>query len=139
MIKNFFKKHMFFFVLSSLLIISGFVSFYRFVIERDYIAGYEGECDPAVSSCFVGCDDDECTEKYFYTKMTKYAPDLYSECGKDITDCESASLCLSSDRKCSIAFCDPTIDGVDSCSSSEDGVSFEDEQFLEENNLEQNI
>ena len=93
------------------MIIVGIISYYRFMIKHDYIVGYEGKCEIATNNCFVGCDDDTCTNKYYYSKIQKYAPDLYKECGKDITECEAANVCLPNDRKCSIIFCDEKIDG----------------------------
>jgi len=97
-------------------VVTSVVSYYRFMIKHDYVVGYEGVCDPTVEQCFIGCDDDACTEEYYYSKMQKYTPDLYAECGKDITDCEAASVCLPEDRDCSITFCNPEIDGSDACS-----------------------
>ncbi len=82
------------------------VSFYRFIIINDYVIYYEGSCDPNTESCFESCDD-EC---FYYKKVKKYAPDIYSECGKDITECESANICLAQDRRCSVVYCNQEID-----------------------------
>lgn len=114
--KKYFDNHFFFFILVILVIIAGFFSYYRFMVKNDYVVGYEGVCDSATEKCFIGCNDDACTDKYYYTKMQKYAPDLYTECGKDITDCEAASICLPDDRKCSVTYCNSEIDGSDVCS-----------------------
>lgn len=81
------------------------------MVKYDYLIEYEGECDPATQECFIGCEDDACSEEYYYVKVQKYAADLYAECGKDITDCESANTCLADDRECSIIYCDAETDG----------------------------
>jgi len=106
-----FKEHIFFFILASLIIAIGLVSYYRFMVKHDYMVGYEGACDPVIEKCFMGYDGDE---QYFYS-------DLYRECGKDITDCEAASVCLKNDRKCSITYCDKEIDG-DVCKISVENI-----------------
>jgi len=54
----------------------------------------------------MNCEDDACTKVDYYDNVIKYAPDLFNECGGDITDCEVASRCLPSDHKCSISYCD---------------------------------
>lgn len=115
-IKRNFRNHFFFYAIVTSIFIVGVFSYHRFMNKQDYMVGYEGVCDPAVDAnkCFEGCDDDACTEKYYYVKMVKYAPDLYKECGEDITDCESANLCLPSDRDCSATYCDPEVGG-DTC------------------------
>lgn len=87
---------------------------FRFILAQDYVAAYEGACDPAASVCFIGCEDDACTEEYYYANVEKYAADLYAQCGADITDCASANACQINDRKCSVTYCDPETDG-DAC------------------------
>jgi|SRR3989338_11679671 len=104
-----FHNNFLFYILALFIIVVGVISYNRFIVNQDYLVGYEGECDPATEECFVGCEDDACAEEYFYTKMIKYAPDLYQECGSDITDCEAASVCLPDDRVCSITYNDTNI------------------------------
>lgn len=96
--------HFFFYTLVLLIIVIGIASYFRFIVNQDYLVGYEGVCDPATEKCFKGCEDDACTKEYYYSEVVKYAPDLYRECGKDITDCEAASVCLPDDRKCSVIY-----------------------------------
>ena len=108
--QKFLSNNFFLLVLLFAVIIVVFRSYNRFLVRYDYIVGYEGVCDPATEKCFVGVDDTSGKE-YYYSKMQKYEPDLYKECGKDITDCKDASVCLPDDRKCSITYCDSKIDG----------------------------
>lgn len=126
-IKQNFNKYFFFCALAILIFVVSIFSFNRFIIKQDYFVGYEGVCNPVASAnkCFLGCSDDACTEKYFYSKIVKYAPDLRKECGEDITDCDSANVCFPNDYNCSITYCDPEIDG-ESCATEADIENNED-------------
>ena len=112
-----FRNHIFFYLLVQLVAVTSIASYYRFIINHDYIIAYEGVCDPTTEKCFIGCEDDECIDEYYYSKAMKYAPDLYRECGDDITDCEAAKMCLpDDDPRCSVTYCDAEIDG-DTCTT----------------------
>lgn len=87
------------------------LSYNRFVVKNDYLVSYKVTCDPAIASCFVGCENEKCTEQYYYSLVEKYAPDLYSECGLDITNCEEANFCTTNDSQCSITYCNPNLRG----------------------------
>jgi len=99
------------------IVVAGVFSYYRFMIKQDYMVAYEGACDPAIETCFIGCEDDECATEYYYSSVVKYVPDLYKECGEDITDCDAANVCLPEDRDCSVTYCDPAVDGDDACAT----------------------
>jgi hypothetical protein len=103
--QNFLSNNFFSLILFFAVIAVVFLSYNRFILRHDYIVGYEGVCDPVTDKCFLGVDDTSGKE-YYYTKMQKYEPDLYAECGADITDCEEASVCLPNDRNCLITYCD---------------------------------
>lgn len=126
-----FLKNIFFYFMIVAVVIVGAIAYYRFVVKWDYIVEYEGICDPATNDCFIYCeDDDEC---YYYSIKTKYAPDLYSQCGEDITDCESAEVCFPNDRNCSTTYCDIETDG-DDCEmlTKEELEALEAEEEIEE-------
>ncbi len=112
-----FYRHTFSYTVALLFFIVGIVSYNRFIVNRDYMVAYEGECNPNTESCFVICDDDACSQKHYYSKIQKYAPILYEECGEDITDCKLANECVFGDTKCSIVYCKVEVDG-DVCSKS---------------------
>jgi len=117
-VKQKIRNHFFFYILATLIFVVGVFSYYRFIIKQDYMIGFEGVCDPVANTnkCFAGCEDDACTKEYYYLKMVKYAPDLYRECGEDITDCESANSCLPGDHDCSETYCNPEDEG-DTCAT----------------------
>lgn len=118
-----FRSHFLMYTLVPLFIICVGAAFFRFMVVHDYLVAYEGECDPMTESCFIGCEDDECTETYYYMEVEKYAPDLLKQCGDHIEECEAANVCIPiHDTQCSITYCDPVTDG-DSCETlPEEGV-----------------
>ena len=118
-----FRKYILFYIFSPLCILFIGASYVRFFITHDYIVAYEGVCDPVVNDCFIGCEDDECSEEYYYSEVQKYAADLLIQCGKDITNCESANICLpTDDTKCSVTYCNVAT-GDEACESvSEDSA-----------------
>lgn len=104
-----------------LLILS--ISFYRFIVVADYNVEYEGECDPVTQSCFVGCEDEECTEEYYYSIIERHAIDIRNQCGPDITECAAAQICLEGEVGCEILYCDSeSLPEDESCDDVEGGV-----------------
>ncbi len=142
-----FRDHFLAIALVPAIVVIGIISYNKFIVNHDYIVSYEGVCDPSVQQCFIGCEDEECTEAYYYSKVQKYAQDLYAQCGKDITDCKVANECLLGDRKCSVTFCSPEIDGESTCSSpsgeteaeESEEVSSENSELEENNDINNNI
>ncbi|MDQ1300080.1 MAG: hypothetical protein QG636_748 [Patescibacteria group bacterium] len=99
-----------------LIILVVVASYYRFFISKDYIVDYKATCDPANENCFVLCEEEGCEEPEPYARISKYAADLYAQCGEDITDCESANACVPSDRHCVIEYCsEDKLDEGESC------------------------
>lgn len=89
-------------------------AYYRFMITHDYMIRYEGECDPYTENCFIGCEDDECTIEYYFSDIYRHATDIHRLCGEDITDCEAANTCSAAEKKCSITYCDISLEN-ESC------------------------
>lgn len=139
---NFFLYVFIFFII--LFIIS---SFYRFIIKHDYLVGYEGVCDTTIEKCFIGYEEgDSGVEEYYYSKMIKSEFDLYRECGKDITDCEAANMCLPEDRECSVTYCEAGIDDNICTTPIEESIKQNDsmikpvgEEFLEDVNMDNTL
>lgn len=102
----YFRDHILSIILVPLIIIISVFSYYRFMIKHDYVVGYQGVCDPTTGKCFMNCEDDACTKVDYYDNILKYEPDLYKECGADITDCDDANICLPTDHRCSVSYCD---------------------------------
>ena len=109
------KRHFFSYVLILFIVVMGVTSYIRFLVYHDYVVEYEGVCDPDVQNCFVGHEENDSNQEYYFTKVIKYAPDLYKECGNNITNCEKANTCLPNEKSCFIVFCEEE-DGTDICS-----------------------
>lgn len=117
-----FRENILLYTLIPLIVLASTASYYRFMVIHDYIVSYEGTCDPALESCFVGCEDDECTDEYYYTRVERYAANLINFCGNDITDCEEANSCTSGENDCSITYCDPVTD-LDQCDDVDESLN----------------
>jgi len=74
------------------------------MVVGDYTVTYEIDCDPNTTSCFVGCEDEDCTENYYYSYMTRQAKVVENLCGEDITDCEAALSCQTGEE-CYVELC----------------------------------
>lgn len=116
-IRNFFP-----YIIVALLILLACGSYYRFMVLNDYIVSYEGECDPYAESCFVGCEDDECSAEYYYSIIERHADEVLKLCGTNVLECEAAFECQENVDLCAITYCDPQADGEDSCFSLIDEV-----------------
>ena len=131
-----FQQHILAYILIPLATGVLIVSAYRFFVAHDYIVEYQIDCDPESSKCFVGCDDDDCTQVYYYANVQKYAPDIFSECGEDVSECEQANSCLPSDTHCTIIYCDPqTVLEDEECSTITEEIFSDEEDVVENNNL----
>jgi hypothetical protein len=120
-------------------------SYLRFIDNYDYIVEYEIDCDPEYYSCYVGCDDDECTSEYYYAVTKKYAKNLLAQCGEDITDCDYAQVCFPEEGvSCQISYCDST-DKESECTTSEllenaeDMYDFQDLDSSDEETTEEQV
>jgi hypothetical protein len=112
---DFLKHNILTLTIIPLLILFVGASYVRFVILYDYTVAYESDCDPLTASCFIGCEDEECTEQYYYKLMSKNAKNLHAQCGSDITDCEAATYCLAEEAlTCQETYCDS--ENGDECS-----------------------
>jgi len=83
-------------------------SYYRYVVATDFLVSYEIDCDPTVANCYIGCEDDDCSEEYYYQEIERHASTLLNLCGYDISDCDAAYTCMIGEDDCSLFSCDPT-------------------------------
>jgi hypothetical protein len=101
------KRFLFSYALILFIVLFIASSFFRFVYLKDFEVSYESSCDPTTTSCYIGCNNDECTETYPYKYIQKHATDIINRCGaEDIENCEAAHHCLEEDRVCEVSFCD---------------------------------
>ncbi len=89
------------------------VSYYKFMVVRDYIIQAEAECDPYTEACFVYvCDPEageECTgdpvEDTSYYKLIHRNAKNIPLCDPNDEDCE-ALTCPEGEEECTITLCD---------------------------------
>lgn len=105
-IKNHIKSHFFFYIITLFLFFLTSASILRFIILQDYIVSYEGECDPETESCFMYCEDENCTDPSYYTIIERHARELRETCGPDVTTCDQAYSCAGDDS-CRVIYCNP--------------------------------
>ncbi len=78
---------------------------------KDYLVSYEIECDPNTESCFVGCEDENCTETYYYAYIERHAATVNKRCGPNVLGCDLPKTCLSEESKiCKVTFCNPDLE-----------------------------
>lgn len=108
------KTKMFFIVFFLLIAGSVSVSYYKFIVKRDYIIEAQADCDPYSEKCFVSvCDPsagEECTgnpkEDTSYYKIIRRNAQNIPLCDPKDEGCE-ALVCPSGEKECEIIFCDP--------------------------------
>ncbi len=99
-----------------------FGSYFRFAVIHDYLVAYEGDCDPAEESCYADCEDDECTELYYYSVIERHAAEVKDLCGDDVTECDDAYECQPDVNYCEIYFCDPEEEEETTCVGNIDSL-----------------
>lgn len=118
------KKSKFFFLVFFLVIVSAIgVTYYRYMVARDYMVQAETECDPYTEACFVSlCDasaGEECTgdpaEDTSYYKLIKRNAKYIPACDPVLEGCD-ALICPAGERDCEIIGCDPTVELEGTCS-----------------------
>lgn len=100
-----FKKYILLYTILPLLFVATISLAYRFFILHDYEVSYEIECEPSTNSCYVGCEDEECLDNYFYSLVNRRSSVLYEICGKDIIDCDGANYCVPGEKECQVNYC----------------------------------
>jgi len=87
------------------LIISVGVTYYRYVIQRDYLIFAHAPCDPKTESCFYyECEEDdlECEIEY-YKKIEKKAFNI-ELCDSEDPECQPL-VCKEGEADCEITSC----------------------------------
>ena len=87
------------------------ITYYRYVIKKDYIIFVHVECNPEVDSCFYyECEegDSECEIEY-YKKIEKKAFNI-ELCDSESPDCKPL-FCAEGEKDCTITNC--SVDNVE--------------------------
>jgi len=133
------KSKIFFFVFFLLIVSSIAVTYYRFMVQRDYMIQAEADCDPYTESCFVYvCDPEageECTgdpvEDTSYYKLIDRNAKNIPLCDPADETC-TALVCGEGEADCSYTLCDPaTATDGEACN---DPITYTLENPIEEEN-----
>lgn len=109
------KKSKIFFIVFFLLITGSVAAtYYRYIVERDYIIQAEADCDPYTEACFVYvCDPEageECTgdpaEDTSYYKLIERNAKNIPLCDPNDETCDVLT-CPEGEEDCAITLCDP--------------------------------
>ncbi len=92
-----------------LVVITIVSSYYRFVVNRDFLVTYEVACDPLTTSCFRGCGDETCVDTYPYALVERPAYLLTNICPNAQADCLISSTCQPQEQSCHTIFCDSVL------------------------------
>ncbi|MFZ2299740.1 MAG: hypothetical protein WAW00_01225 [Candidatus Moraniibacteriota bacterium] len=148
-LKNYFfmdKKSKIFFIVFFLLIAGSVaVSYYRFIVARDYIIQAEAQCDPYTEACFTYvCDPtagEECTgdpvEDTSYYKLIYRNAKNIPLCDPNDENC-AALTCPEGEAECSFTLCDPATAEADSVVCN-DPVAYTLENPIEEESAEGDV
>lgn len=120
------KKNLLAYTLIPLLILAISASYFRFMVLYNYEVVHEGFCDPYTESCHEYCEDDLCTDPFYYSWIHRQASSLRELCGgESVLDCVEAGECSAEEQNCYVSFCDPQVS--------------EDCELLSENDYEQSV
>ncbi len=140
------KSKIFFLVFFLLIAGSVAVTYWRIVVERDYLVLAETSCDPETEACFVyECDPEaeECTgdpeeDTSYYAKIKKKAFN-FPDCGEE--GCEDP-ICEEGEADCEVILCtEENKEEWESCNNPEEyeaAETDEEEQELSEEEDEEN-
>ena len=109
------KKSKIFFLVFFLLIVGSIgVTYYRYVVVRDYMIQAEAPCDPYTEQCFVytcdpvaeECSGDPAEDTSYYKMITRNAKNI-PLCDPNDEDCD-ALTCPEGEADCILTLCDST-------------------------------
>ena len=130
------KSKILFLVFFLVLAGSIFLTYYRYMVIRDYVIEAQVGCDPMTESCFVYvCDPEngeDCTgnleqDTSYYKLLHRNAKNI-PLCDPTEADCLVA-VCLPGEADCQVTLCDPTSEEDVVCSDPE---AYQMEHFLRE-------
>ncbi len=113
------KDKIFYIILALLIITSIGLTFYKYVVLKDYQIVAQVSCSPQTEKCFkVICDpatDDTCSaasstdERTTYYKIIskKASSILLCESTTEKIGCDKELSCFSGEQSCSYTYCDP--------------------------------
>ena len=132
------KSKILFLVFFLVLAGSIFLTYYRYMVVKDYVIETQVSCDPMVESCFIYvCDPEngeECTgdleqDTSYYKLLHRNAKNI-PLCDPAEADCPVA-VCRPGEVDCQVTLCDPAAGEAMACSNPSD-FEAKDEEVDEE-------
>ena len=126
------KSKIFFIVLAVMVALSIVVSYFKFMVFRDYIVEAQANCDPATEACFVHeCDStagETCSgkpeEDTSYYKLIKRSAKNIPTCDPAADGC-AAYVCPAGEAGCEISLCsEATLADLKSSDTCNDPVEY---------------
>jgi len=113
------KSKVLFWVFGVLLVISIGVTFYKYVIKKDYIIMAYIGCDPQIERCFfVPCEGEDCPAEIDYYKIINKKAFNIELCDPETTGC-NPPVCKDGEKDCEIILCsEDTVSEGEKCSST---------------------
>jgi hypothetical protein len=126
-------NRIFYIILILLIIGSVGVTFYKIVIQKDYLITAETSCDPTTEKgCYVWtcdpaddatCPANEAERTSYYKMVSKSAADIYTcEQTEEKLGCSEELSCVENEASCFYIYCDPAnlADGEACVTSTQD-------------------
>lgn len=106
------KSKIFFQVFFFLVVVSIGVSYYKFVVIKDYAIRFQAECNPETEACFVDTCDPEAEEcigdveqDISYYKIIQRKAYRMPLCDPNEEYCQRAMVCQKNEEDCEVIFC----------------------------------
>ena len=99
------KSKILFWIFGILIVISIGVTFYKYVIKKDYLVFAQIKCDPQTESCFYApCEGTDCPAQIdYYKKIEKKAFNI-EVCDPAVEGCNPL-VCKDGEKDCTIISC----------------------------------
>lgn len=104
------KSYKLLIILSTMLIVVSIMNYYRTFVLKDYFVTLEVPCRDE-GNCFFGLDENG--EEYTFNIIKLKAYNLFSQCGKDVSECEVK--CLEDDEECTLSDCSNNLNNNEMC------------------------
>jgi hypothetical protein len=113
------KSKVLFWIFGILLVASIGITFYKYIVKKDYIIMAHVSCDPQTESCFyVPCEGIDCTTEIEYYKIINKKAYNIELCDSTVEDCKPL-VCNNGEKDCEIISCSvDTISEGEECSTS---------------------
>ena len=99
------KSKILFWVFGILLIASIGITFYKYIVKKDYIIMTQISCDPQIESCFyVPCEGADCPAEIDYYKIINKKAFNIEICDSEALDCNPL-VCQDAEKYCEIISC----------------------------------